>query len=112
METFSALLAFCARNSPATDEFPSLGPMMRSFDVFFAWINGWVNNREAGDLRPHRTHYDVTVMNWETRLFQEAQELLPMFEVVNLYICSGHFDFQSSLLNRNHFAKYERDIFL
>ena len=26
------------------------------------WINGWVNNREAGDLRRYRTHYDVTVM--------------------------------------------------
>ena len=26
------------------------------------WINGWVNNREAGDLRSHRAHYDVTVM--------------------------------------------------
>ena len=26
------------------------------------WINGWVNNREAGDLRRHCAHYDVTVM--------------------------------------------------
>ena len=26
------------------------------------WINGWVNNREAGDLRCHRAHYDVIVM--------------------------------------------------
>ena len=25
--------------------------------------NGWVNNREAGDLRRHRAHYDVTVMS-------------------------------------------------
>ena len=25
-------------------------------------LNGWVNNRKAGDLRRHRTHYDVTVM--------------------------------------------------
>ena len=27
-----------------------------------ARINGWVNNREAGDLRRPRAHYDVTVM--------------------------------------------------
>ena len=27
-----------------------------------AWINGWINNREAGDLRRHRAHYDVIVM--------------------------------------------------
>ena len=26
------------------------------------WINGWVNNREAGDLSRHRTYYDVIVM--------------------------------------------------
>ena len=25
------------------------------------WINGWVNNREAGDLRRYRAHYDVIV---------------------------------------------------
>ena len=27
------------------------------------WIYGWVNNREAGDLRRHRTRYDVIVMH-------------------------------------------------
>ena len=32
------------------------------FSMICAWINGWVNNREAGDLRRHRAHYDVTVM--------------------------------------------------
>ena len=42
METFSALLAICAGNSPG--------------------INGWVNKDEAGDLRRHRAHYDVIVM--------------------------------------------------
>ena len=26
------------------------------------WINGWVNNRKAGDLRRHPAHYDVIVM--------------------------------------------------
>ena len=28
----------------------------------FLWINDWLNNREAGDLRRNRAHYDVTVM--------------------------------------------------
>ena len=32
------------------------------FSLICAWIKGWVNNREAGNLRRHRTHYDVTVM--------------------------------------------------
>ena len=35
METFSALLALYARNSPVTGEFPSQRPVTRSFDVFF-----------------------------------------------------------------------------
>ena len=35
METFSALLALCAGNSPVTGEFPAQRPVMRSFDVFF-----------------------------------------------------------------------------
>ena len=33
------------------------------FSLICAWISGWVNNGEAGDLRRHRTHYDVIVMN-------------------------------------------------
>ena len=35
METFAALLALCAGNSPVTGEFPSQRPVTRSFDVFF-----------------------------------------------------------------------------
>ena len=35
METFSALLALCAGNSPIPGEFPSQRPVTRSFDVFF-----------------------------------------------------------------------------
>ena len=64
METFSALLADCAGNSPVPGEIPAQRPVTRSFDVFFDLflINGWVNNREASDLRRYRTHYDVIVM--------------------------------------------------
>ena len=35
METFSALLAICAGNSPVPGEFPSQRPVTRSFDIFF-----------------------------------------------------------------------------
>ena len=35
LETFSALLAICARNSPVTGEFPAQRPVTPSFDVFF-----------------------------------------------------------------------------
>ena len=36
------------------------GALMFSF--ICVCINGWVNNRKAGDLRRYRAHYDVTVM--------------------------------------------------
>ena len=64
METFSALLALYAGNSPVTDEFPAQRPVTRSFDfsLICASINGWVNNREAGELRHNRAHYDVIVL--------------------------------------------------
>ena len=32
------------------------------FSLTCARINGWVNNREAGDLRRNCAHYDITVM--------------------------------------------------
>ena len=35
--------------------------------VICAWLNGWVNTRKAGDLRRHRTHYGVTVMQMFSR---------------------------------------------
>ena len=41
METFSALLAICAENSPVPGEFPTQRPVTRSFDVHF-------------DLRPNK----------------------------------------------------------
>ena len=65
MVTLSALLAICAGNSPGTDEFHSQRPVTRSFDVFFdlRLNKRWVNTREASDLRRHRAHHDITVMN-------------------------------------------------
>ena len=32
------------------------------FSLICVWIDDWVNNREAGDLRRYRAHYDVIVM--------------------------------------------------
>ena len=64
METFSALLALCAGNSPVPVNSPHKGQWRGAlmFSLIYAWINHWVNNREAGDLRRYRGHYDVTVM--------------------------------------------------
>ena len=48
---------------PLCGEFTGLrwrGALM--FSLIYACMNGWVNNHNAGDLRRHRCHYDVTVM--------------------------------------------------
>ena len=44
------------------------------FALICVWINGWVNNREAGDLRRYRAHYDVIVMRKFNPWCQTSQE--------------------------------------
>ena len=48
METFSALLALCAGNSPVTDEFPSQMPVTQSFDVFNMCLNKRLSKQSWG----------------------------------------------------------------
>ena len=66
METFSALLALCAGNSPVPVNSPHKGQWRGAlmFSLICARINDWVNKLEAGDLWRHRGHYDVNVMTW------------------------------------------------
>ena len=63
METVCALLAISG-NSPYKGQWR--GALM--FSLICVWINGWVNNGEAGDMRRYRAHYDVTVMWWHVYL--------------------------------------------
>ena len=71
METFSALLAICAGNSPVTGESPAQRPVTRSFDVFFdlrlskrlskqSW--GWWSETPSGPLWRHCNV--VTLYRW------------------------------------------------
>ena len=52
-------------NSPHKDQWR--GALM--FSLICVWINGWVNNREAGDSRRYRVHYDVIVMPFISRVY-------------------------------------------
>ena len=73
MEIFFALLAICAGNpvnSPHKGQWR--GALM--FSMICVWINDWANNREAGDLRRYRAHYDARVMmifmmTWDNKSF-------------------------------------------
>ena len=63
METFSALLAICAGNSPVPGEFPAQRPVTRSFDIFFdlrlnkrlsKQLRGWWFETPSRPLWRHR----------------------------------------------------------
>ena len=45
------------------------------FSLICVWINDWVNDREAGDLRRNRVHYDAIVMYCELDTAQLTWEL-------------------------------------
>ena len=93
METFSALLTLCAGNSPVTGKSPHSGQWRGAlmFSLICVWKNGWVNNRNSGDLRRHRVHYDVTVMigfeyvlTDKTPFFKTTNQLLSAPDPVTL----------------------------
>ena len=64
METFLRYRPFVRRIHRSPVNSPHKGQWRRAlmFSLICVWINGWVNNSEAGDLRRYRAHYDVTVM--------------------------------------------------
>ena len=63
METFSALLALCAENSSSVNS-PHMWRGALMFALICAWINGWVNNGEAGDLRRPQTVPFIHACRW------------------------------------------------
>ena len=74
------------------------GALMFSF--ICAWTNGWTNNRDAGDLRRHRTHYDVTVMENES----SKAECRPLLWIITTELILPIASVQSSIqitLHRN-----------
>ena len=79
METFSALLAICAGNSPVTGEFPTQRPVTRSFDFYFdlrpnerlnkqSW--GWWFETLSSPLWRHRNV--LRYSRWQNRLLSNA----------------------------------------
>ena len=77
METFFTLLAFVRgiHQSPVNSPHKGQWRGALMFSLICAWTDGWVNNRDAGDLRCHRVRYDITVMpsGDETEIFQQNQ---------------------------------------
>ena len=61
---FSALLALCDGKSPSSANSPDKGQWGGDLKLSLscAWTIGWANHWDAGDLRNHRAHFNVTVM--------------------------------------------------
>ena len=70
-------------NSPHKGEW--CGALM--YSLICVWINGWVNNREACDLRRYRAHYGVTVMRHTVLDNQQAPILVTTKLDTLCFIC-------------------------
>ena len=83
METVSALLAFCAGSQRCPVNSPHKGQWRGAlkFSLFCDWMSSCVNNREAGDLRRHHAHYDVSVM----ASMIQIQILIGLFDIRLFY---------------------------
>ena len=111
METSSPLLSFCPENSPVTVEFPAQKPVTWSFGVFFDLClnKGLINYRDAGDLRRHGAHYDVTVIN-------HNHKCSPPFDIryfLNIECPNGRiclFDHTISMLQPDHKCRIRKTI--
>ena len=70
METFSRYWPFVRgiHRSPVNSPHKGQWRGALMFSLICAGIDGWVNTREAGDLRRHRAHYDVIVMQGKVTL--------------------------------------------
>ena len=63
------------------------------FSLICVWINSWVNNGEAGDLRRYRAHYDVIVMRCGLR-----QKHKPDTDTSVLLMLEGHWGLGGTVL--------------
>ena len=95
-------------------EFPAQRLVTRIFNVFLdrAWINGWVSNREAGDLRRHRNHYDVTIMELQKHCHGDQGQIgvihlwYPLDAInIKLTWCIVHRDPASNIHRKKHVTK-------
>ena len=72
---------------------------------FCSLTDGWVNSREADDLRRYRAHYDVTVMLG--RLFASKKLDRISFALLQV-ICGSFMPYLTACKCITHFKKYQR----
>ena len=114
METFSALLAICAGNSPVPGEFPTQRPVTRSFDVCYLRLNkrlskqwwGWWFETLSRPLWRHRNELDSgnKVWNpvliyawWQHPLYGWYNDLKGLFLQILMTLCTSSLIIEESL---------------
>ena len=61
------------------------------FSLICVWINDWVNNRVAGDLRRYRAHYDVIVMMHSSCTSHLSLRVAGLLFSLCLHLCCDSF---------------------
>ena len=98
MEAFSALLVFCAGNSPVPGEFPAQRPVTRSFDVFSDLrLNKRLSTQSWGrwfqtPSRPLWRHCN-DISNWSSGV---VMQLIPLEVMRTRSVVFGNFSIQSA----------------
>ena len=80
------------------------------FFFISAWTNGWIKTRDAGYLRLHRTHYDVTVSNLPSCLADLYELIASVSLAIRLSMCLSNFrviaQFWIQISRLRDFAEY------
>ena len=77
METFSGYWPFVRGIHRSLVTFPHKDQWREAlvFSLTCSWIIGWVNSREAGDLRHHRAHCDVIVISKQCEILTRLRHI-------------------------------------
>ena len=80
-----------------------------------AWIDGWANNPEVGDLRRHHTHYDVILMTVGINAaiiflihkihFSAIRRLLPHRQATSFSFCRSIYPWNTKTISLSCFIK-------
>ena len=79
------------------------------FSLICVWINGWVNTREAGDLRRQRAHYDVSVMyRYQNLRLSTVTGCMIRNDIYNMYMNNTIMTLQRCHNERDGVSNYQR----
>ena len=87
-QTFFALMPFVRgiHRSPMNSPHQGQWRGALKFSLICVWTNGWAHNRDAGDMRHHRTHYYVTVIHYQYDMY--VQLVLTVQYALRKFACN------------------------